>query len=258
MVGILLSYWEGNFSGAMLNFGGVNSFDLSIGPGITQTSTLHVPCGLVSWGCYLDFGTANPDTTKLFGCVDTASPGGGAWGRLWLWRRLELVVPFLSRKHKVNCNNKFERSESERDYTEFPRKIWTWIFPSSFFWNSRMVFSIRGNPFRFFFGTTCLFFFLSLVVKLVFLKHLQTTTLKELTYPLPSHFWRWFSFSQGGIWYIVPLQECVNSTRKKIMSNSRHPYPKNHGISKLMVWRSQNPPVESQTPPFWRVQWFLG
>ena len=34
--------------------------------------------------------------------------------------------------------------------------------------------------------------------------------------------------------------------------------PKNHGISKLMVWRSQNPPIQGQTPPVWRVQWFLG
>ena len=36
---------------------------------------------------------------------------------------------------------------------------------------------------------------------------------------------------------------------------------KNHGISKLMVWRSQNPPIESQThvkPLHRRVQWFLG
>ena len=25
--------------------------------------------------------------------------------------------------------------------------------------------------------------------------------------------------------------------------------PKNHGISKLVVWRSQNPAIQSQTPP---------
>ncbi len=30
-------------------------------------------------------------------------------------------------------------------------------------------------------------------------------------------------------------------------------YPKNHGISKLVVWRSQNPALQSQTPLFWRV-----
>ena len=26
--------------------------------------------------------------------------------------------------------------------------------------------------------------------------------------------------------------------------------PKNHGVSKLMVWRSQNPAIESQTNPY--------
>ena len=34
--------------------------------------------------------------------------------------------------------------------------------------------------------------------------------------------------------------------------------PKNHGISKLVVWRSQNPAIHIQTPLFCRVQWFLG
>ena len=35
-------------------------------------------------------------------------------------------------------------------------------------------------------------------------------------------------------------------------------YPKNHGISKLVVWRSQTPAIHIQTPLFCRVQWFLG
>ena len=37
--------------------------------------------GEPSLGCHLDFGTANPDTTKLLGCAEreTASPGGRAW-----------------------------------------------------------------------------------------------------------------------------------------------------------------------------------
>ena len=26
------------------------------------------------------------------------------------------------------------------------------------------------------------------------------------------------------------------------------PYPKNHGISRLVVWRSQNPAIQIQTP----------
>ena len=32
------------------------------------------------------------------------------------------------------------------------------------------------------------------------------------------------------------------------------PYPKNHGISKLVVWRSQTPAMHMQTPLVWRVQ----
>ena len=30
--------------------------------------------------------------------------------------------------------------------------------------------------------------------------------------------------------------------------------PKNHGISKLVIWRSQNPGIQSRTPLCWRVQ----
>ena len=36
------------------------------------------------------------------------------------------------------------------------------------------------------------------------------------------------------------------------------PFPKNHGISKLVVWRSQTPAIHIQTPQNHRVQWFLG
>ena len=35
-------------------------------------------------------------------------------------------------------------------------------------------------------------------------------------------------------------------------------YPKNHGISKLVVWRSQNPAIESQTRSWEGPSWFLG
>ena len=34
--------------------------------------------------------------------------------------------------------------------------------------------------------------------------------------------------------------------------------PKNHGISKLVVWRSQAPAIHIQTLQIRRVQWFLG
>ena len=35
-------------------------------------------------------------------------------------------------------------------------------------------------------------------------------------------------------------------------------YPKNHGISKLVVWTSQNPAIQSQTPPIGgSICWFL-
>ena len=40
---------------------------------------------------------------------------------------------------------------------------------------------------------------------------------------------------------------CGWTNREKLLFESF--CPKNHGISKLMVWRSQNPPIESQTPP---------
>ena len=35
-------------------------------------------------------------------------------------------------------------------------------------------------------------------------------------------------------------------------------FPKNHGISKLVVWRSQNPAENRVKPLHRRVQWFLG
>ena len=35
-------------------------------------------------------------------------------------------------------------------------------------------------------------------------------------------------------------------------------YPKNHGISKLVVWRSQTPPKNTSKALYCRVQWFLG
>ena len=34
--------------------------------------------------------------------------------------------------------------------------------------------------------------------------------------------------------------------------------PKNHAISKLVVWRSQTPATHIQNPLYRRVQWFLG
>ncbi len=44
----------------------------------------------------------------------------------------------------------------------------------------------------------------------------------------------------------------------QICSFGRLSHPKNHGISKLVVWRSQKPAIQIQTPLFRRVQWFLG
>ena len=54
--------------------------------------------------------------------------------------------------------------------------------------------------------------------------------------------------ARGHIWGSVAICEI----QKNIT------FPKNHGISKLVVWRSQNPAIQIQTPLFWRVPWFSG
>ena len=75
-----------------------------------------------SLGCHLDFGTANPDTTKLFGCaVETvASPGGRTGGRERHYFSGEgmkfepgLYLP-LKKNRKIGwtARGKFERYES--------------------------------------------------------------------------------------------------------------------------------------------------
>ena len=43
-------------------------------------------------------------------------------------------------------------------------------------------------------------------------------------------------------------REFVNHKRSESFFGLEILYPKNHGISKLVVWRSQNPPIQGQTP----------
>ena len=58
---------------------------------------------------------------------------------------------------------------------------------------------------------------------------------------IPSFFVAW----SGGWWMVFQRK------RKTL-------HPKNHGISKLVVWRSQDPAKNRSRPLYRRVQWFLG
>ena len=78
--------------------------------------------------------------------------------------------------------------------------------------------------------------------------------------------WSLGSLLRGGFgWKTFPFKNgCQN---QKIIKGCCHPpllccvgviscrmYPKNHGISKLVLWK---PCYEESNPLFWRVQWFL-
>ena len=100
MVGKLLSFWEGNFSGAMLNFGRVNNFS---GQSRLQRSIAHLNGGFPLRFCSLQsLGFRRPDSAPIT-CdfivkVQLGEKDGDVfpvdlellWSILWMFPKIEV------------------------------------------------------------------------------------------------------------------------------------------------------------------------